>query len=176
MSSQCVENAQFLSRIMMGTGVNIFLCLSLLMKYLVRERTISFLWNKNIKERQAAINFWHHCKLDGVRLIVKMLKKHIKLFAPMRLDDEGIIWKPLIKFMYELCWSQCLGFKVFHGQVIHNWGEWRTHSDSACLFIKFTFKAKKGWSNSDLNQLVSIRIRNAIDHLYSLIDMDIINY
>jgi len=61
----------------MGLGMKKLLSMSFPPKYLVGERTIILLRNKDVEERQGTVKFILHSKFYGVRLIIKMLEKEI---------------------------------------------------------------------------------------------------
>jgi len=87
-SGSCVEKTQLLSREMMRVGMKILLNMNFLLKHLVGERTVILLWNENIKEGHAPINFLLHSKLYGGGLIVEMLEELIQLFLAMIRDAQ----------------------------------------------------------------------------------------
>ena len=62
---------------MVGTTMNILLHMCFLPKHVVGEGTITILRNKNIKEREATINFLFLSELNGRGLIVEMIKEEI---------------------------------------------------------------------------------------------------
>ena len=74
--------------------MNILLHMRFLSKNVVGEGTITILRNKNIKEREATINFLLFSELNGRGLPVKMIKEEIKLILAMRPNDIGVIHIP----------------------------------------------------------------------------------
>ena len=81
--------------------MKILLCMCLLSKHLVGEGTVTILRNKNIKEREAPIDFLFFSELNGRRLTVEMIEEAIQFLLAMRPNDIGVIHIPFPELWQE---------------------------------------------------------------------------
>ena len=77
MSCKGVENPQLLGREMVGTSMKILLRMSFIMKHSVGEGIITIIRGKNIKEREATIDFLFLGELNGRGLTIEMIEEEI---------------------------------------------------------------------------------------------------